>query len=247
MKKVCLLTVVALGWAVPSWAAPPQSAYHVVVPQRALSAGEQVEVRLEPAPPSGTYIYWRNAAALSFRSYSDDAHKAIYTAPFVIVPGSPAADIRVDLSGAETGRVGFDGHVDLAPSSLPLSDECLGTGQSFSTDHGSLEPYGSTATENDFRRLEGIAVHMSDPEYPRVAVIRGLTGTVVVRAVVCKTGRVLAAFLQPASDNDGNLIPFDRVFTDAALAIVLHQTFEPYVENGVALAEWRLVTVDFRR
>src|SRR5262245_41443788 len=157
MKLLRLLTVVALGWGAPTWAAPPLSAYHVVVPQKALSAGEQVEVRLEPAPPSGTYIYWRNAGVLSGRLYSDDA---IYTAPFVIAPGSPPADIRVDLSGAETGRVGFDGHVDLIPSSLPLSDECLGSGQSFSTDHGSIAPYGSTATENYFRRLEEVVVHM---------------------------------------------------------------------------------------
>src|SRR5262245_55272018 len=100
-------------------------AYHVVCARRALSAGEQVEVRLEPAPPPGLYLDWRNAQQIGMSPAAAEADRAVYTAPFVIEPGSPSAEIRVDLSGAQTGRVGFVGRVDLVSSDLPHSADCL--------------------------------------------------------------------------------------------------------------------------
>src|SRR5262245_29999100 len=170
MKLLRLLTVVALGWGAPTWAAPPLSAYHVVVPQKALAAGEQVEVRLEPAPPPGTYIYWRTARSIGMNPIAVEADRAVYTAPLVIPTGSPPADIRVDLSGAQTGRVGFVAHVNLVPSAVVGSADCLAPGQTYSPEFGTIEPQ-----ESSISLATGVVVHMGDPDYPKEAVRRGLT------------------------------------------------------------------------
>jgi hypothetical protein len=86
---------------------------------------------------------------------------------------------------------------------------------------------------------------MSDPEYPKVALARGLTDRLTTRALLCKTGRVLAAYYEPTYDNDMNPIEHDRLFVDAATAIVRLRTFEPIQQDGVAMAGWVHVGVVF--
>jgi hypothetical protein len=173
---------------------------------------------------------------------ADEADRAVYTAPFVIRPGSPPAEIRVDLSGAQTGRIGFVGHVDLVPSALPGSAECLASGQTFSTDYGTIESGGST-----IMRAEGVVVHMSDPEYPKTAVSRGLTGGVPVKVLLCTSGRVLAAYLQTSYDDNQQPIERERVLTEAAVTIAASRTFAPLLRDGVPVAGWMHVSVAFRQ
>ncbi len=221
--------------------APAMDAYHVVCARRALSAGEQVEVRLQPAPPPGTYIYWRNAQPIGMSPAADEAGKAVYTAPFVIRPGSPPAEIRVDLSGAQTGRVGFVGRVDLVPSVLPHSADCLGAGQTYSPDYGMIEPDGSTIT-----RAEGVVVHTADPEYPRVAASRGLTDVIPLRVLLCTSGRVLAAYPLTTYDDHRQPIDHERVLTEAAVAVASSRTFVPLLRDGTPVAGWIHVHVAFR-
>lgn len=245
MRRVVVVLGVplsTLAFAVCVWGAPAMDAYHVVCSRQALSAGEQVEVRLEPAPPSGTYIYWRNAQQIGMNPAAAEAGKAVYTAPFVIRPGSPPAEIRVALSGAQTGRVEFIGRVDLVPSVLPLSADCLAADQTYSSDHGTIEPDGSTIT-----RAEGVVVHMSDAEYPKVAVRRGLTDVVPVRVLLCTSGRVLAAYPQTSYDDNRQPIDHERILTEAAVAVASSRTFAPLLRDGTPAAGWIYVDVAFRQ
>jgi hypothetical protein len=216
-------------------------AYHVVCARRALAAGEQVEVRLEPTPPRGTYVYWRNAQQIGMNPAADLATRAVYTAPFVIRPGSPPAEIRVELSGPQTGRVGFVGRVDLVPSALSGSADCLASGQTYSAEYGTVEPDSSTVT-----RAEGVVVHMSDPEYPKVAVSRGLTDVVPLRVLLCTSGRVLAAYPLTSYDNNDQPIEHERVLTEAAMSIASSRTFVPLLHDGMPVAGWIHVQVAFR-
>jgi hypothetical protein len=215
--------------------------YHVVCPRHALAAGEQVEVRLVPSPPPGTSIYWSTAEKIGMGHTEELAARAVYTAPFVIPPGSPPADIRVGLSGAQTGRVTFVGHVDLLPGSLPLSDACLAPGQSYLQDRG-----GIVSDEPLFLRVESVVVHMNDPEYPKMAVSRGLTDVVPVKALLCTSGRVLAAYPLMSYDDARQPIEHEPVLTDAAVAIARSREYVPLMKDGAPVANWIHVSVAFR-
>lgn len=198
-------------------------------------------MRLEPTPPRGTYVYWRNAQQIGMNPAADLATRAVYTAPFVIRPGSPPAEIRVELSGPQTGRVGFVGRVDLVPSALSGSADCLASGQTYSAEYGTVEPDSSTVT-----RAEGVVVHMSDPEYPKVAVSRGLTDVVPLRVLLCTSGRVLAAYPLTSYDNNDQPIEHERVLTEAAMSIASSRTFVPLLHDGMPVAGWIHVQVAFR-
>ena len=238
-----LLSVVsaALVLAQPVPAAPAMQAYHVVFARQALAAGEQVDVRLEPAPPPGTSIFWRNAQQIGMNPASAGAARAVFTAPFVIPAGTPAVEIRVDLSGAQTGRVGFVGRIDLVPSAVPGSGDCLAPGQTYSADYGTLGPEGPPIS-----RAEAVIVHMSDPEYPKSAVSRGLTDVVPLSVLLCTSGRVLAAYLLTSYGDNGLPIEHDRVLTDAAIPIARSRTFAPLLSDGTPIAGWIHVQVAFR-
>jgi hypothetical protein len=231
----------ALVLTPPVLAAPAMQAYHVVFARRALAAGEQVDVRLEPAPPPGTSIYWRNAQQIGMSPASDGAARAVFTAPFVIPTGTPAAEIRVDLSGAQTGRVGFVGRIDLVPSAVPGSGDCLAPGQSYSVDHGTLEPEGPPIL-----RAEAVIVHMSDAEYPKSAVSRNLTDIVPLSVLLCASGRVLAAYPLTSYGDNGLPIEHDRILTDAAMTIARSRTFAPLLSDNTPIAGWIHVQVAFR-
>jgi hypothetical protein len=241
--RACTLLSAALVLQVagqtPAMGAPAFSAYHIVSAKRSLSAGEQVALKLEPAPPSGTYVYWRNATSVGSSPRSEFALSAVYTAPFIILSGTPPAEVRVDLSGSDTGRIGFVETMHLMPSALPGAEDCLGPGQAFSTTAGDI------AGPDYISWHHSVIVHMSDPEYPKVALARGLTDRLVTRALLCKSGRVLAAYYQTTYDTDMNPIKHEQLFVDAATAFVRGRTFEPIRQDGVAIAGWVHVGVIF--
>jgi hypothetical protein len=223
--------------AAPTGGAPALQAYHVVCARQALTAGEQVEVRLEPAPPPGTSIYWRNAKQIGMSPVSPVAARAVFTAPFVIPAGTPPAEIRVDLSGVQTGRVGFVGRIDLVPSAVPGSSDCLAPGQTYSKDFGTIGPG---------YRLESVTVHMSEPEYPKSAVSRGLTDVVPLSVLLCLDGRVLVAYPATSYGDDGLPIEHEAMLTDAAVTVARSRTFTPLVSDGAPIARWIQVQVAFR-
>ena len=231
----------SLPIAAPVGGAPALQAYHVVCARQALTAGEQVEVRLEPAPPPGTYIYWRTAKQIGRSPGSPLAARAVFTAPFVIPAGTPPAEIRVDLSGAQTGRVGFVGRIDLVPSAVPGASDCLAPGQTYSADFGTIGPDGPA-----IYRVESVIVHMSEPEYPKSAVSRGLTDVVPLSVLLCLDGRVLVAYPLTSYGDDGLPIEHEPILTDAAVTVARSRTFTPLVSDSAPIAGWIQVQVAFR-
>ncbi len=218
-------------------AAPPVTSYHLVLARRALAAGESVDLKLVPPPPSGTNAYWRAGADMEMV----DLSQPIYRAPYMIPIGAPSVALRADLSGPEVGRISVQTTIDLIPGAIPGSDECLGPGQSFSTTYGDVLPH-----RDYVRRVEGLVVRIADAEYPKAAVTRELIDTVVVRALLCRTGRVLDAYLETAYGDDWEPVEYEAVLADAAPAIVRGHVFEPVTEAGEAIAAWIHVHVAFR-
>src|SRR5262245_45093435 len=107
--------------------AGPEDGYHIVHSHKALSAGEQVEMKLLPPVPPGVRVSWRSATGKDQLTYY-----ATYRAPYVIPPGTPPATVGVSLSGNGI-RTTLSAEIELVPSSLADADSCLGPGQSFST------------------------------------------------------------------------------------------------------------------
>src|ERR1041385_6523302 len=176
------VVLASLPIAEPAGGAPATQAYHVVCARQALTAGEQVEVRLEPAPPPGTDIYWRDA--------KQNGRK----------PASPLA----------------------AP------------GQTYSTDVGTIGPG---------YRLESVTVHMSEPEYPKSAVSRGLTDVVPLSVLLCAEGRVLVAYPVTSYGDDGLPIEHEPILTDAAVTVARSRTFTPLVSDSAPIAGWIQVQI----
>jgi adenosine/AMP kinase len=87
---------------------------------------------------------------------------------------------------------------------------------------------------------------MSDPEYPKVAVSRGLTDVVPLRVLLCTSGRVLAAYPLTSYDNNDQPIEHERVLTEAAMSIASSRTFVPLLHDGMPVAGWIHVQVAFR-
>jgi TonB family protein len=77
--------------------------------------------------------------------------------------------------------------------------------------------------------------------YPSRAVVRRISTSVVVRALVDEQGRVSqAAVVQPSGQ------PPEFGFDEAALKRVRSRTYRPARRNGVPVPIWVLVRVDFR-
>jgi hypothetical protein len=239
---LCTALVSMLAISASAWSAPGVRAYHIVGPRKPLSAGEQIEIRLEPAPPAGTYITWVNATAIGAHARSDDARLARYTAPFVIPPGAAAVEIRALLSSTELTRLEVIDHVDLVPSTLPDAQTCLASGQMYSSASGTILP----ADFAYVRAAHALFVPRHDPVYPPMAVSRGLTGRVFVRALLCASGNVLAAYPEDVyRGNELETVEYERAFMAAALELVPTRTFPPVQEDGIPVAGWIHVQVVF--
>jgi protein TonB len=77
--------------------------------------------------------------------------------------------------------------------------------------------------------------------YPQRAILRRIATSVVVRALVDEQGRVAEASLVQASGQ-----PRAYGFDEAALKRVRSRRYKPARRNGVPVAIWVLVKVDFR-
>jgi len=77
--------------------------------------------------------------------------------------------------------------------------------------------------------------------YPSRAVVRRISTSVLVRALVDEQGRVSeGAVVQPSGQ------PPEFGFDEAALKRVRSRTYRPARRNGVPVPIWVLVRVDFR-
>jgi hypothetical protein len=220
-----LLPVSAVAAAAPS--------YHIVLSQPRAGAGEDVFLSIVPPPDPGVRVRWRNAV---------DRHmtpgEATYNAPFVIVPGAPPARVEASISGPGFQTIAA-ADIKLLPGSAEGSDECLGPGQSYSPEAGTMEP--------DERPLDRAPEYIgsADPFYPPGESFRAMDDTILVSVLVCRTGRVISAFAVPtyASPFDRDPVPHDPVMVDAALIAVRKYMFMPASRDGQPVAAWTAVRV----
>lgn len=216
--------------------APSESeTYHIVLPRRAVGAGERVELRLVPPAPPGVRVRWGAASGTGLND-------GIYRAPYVIPAGTSPAPVTVAISGAGI-RASATTEIELLPGSVPGAEDCLGPGQSFSTAVGDIEP--AHAPVDELPRL----IHTVDPEYPRSALARGIEDTIPVRALLCRSGRVLDAYVLPTYRVLGDDQPIERdpKLVEAALAAVRQYVFTPGTVSGHPVALWIHIPVAFRR
>jgi hypothetical protein len=250
MRSVSSLPVVLLVTALlqPSVApvAPKVSdAYHIVIPRKALAAGERIELKLEPPAPEGVRTSW--SVTRTGSSVSGDAARVqglgppAYRAPYVIPAGTPPVKVTAALSGPGV-KLSFTTEIELTPSSVPDAADCLGPGQSFSTVLAAIEP--------EYTPLDDLPslVHHVEPEYPRSAFVRGVGDTIVVAALVCRSGRVLDAQYVPSFARPGDAQPIERdpKLIAAAVASVLQYVFSPATSGGQPVAVWVHNVVMFR-
>ena len=221
-------------------AAPTQSdAYHIVLPRHGVSAGEQIELRLAPPAPKGLRVNWGVASGTMAIGLSPPG---IYRAPYIIPVGTPPVRVTASFSGSGS-RASATTEIALTPSSVPGAADCLGPGQTFSTVLGDIEPghrYADVLPE---------LVQRVDPNYPRSAFARGIEDTLPVVVLVCRSGRILDAYV-PASYldiRDEQPIERDPKLVEAALAAARQYIFKPAMAAGQPIAVWVHVPVVFRR
>lgn len=221
-------------------AAPRETgAYHIVPPRRTIRAGERIELKLVPPAPEGLRVNW---GVMSGTMGVGLNPPGIYRAPYIIPPGTPPARVSAGFSGSGF-RASATTDIELVPSSLPGAADCLGPGRSFSTVQGDIEPGYTMADE-----LPEV-IHCVEPDYPRSAFARGIEDTLPVRALVCRSGRVLDAFV-PASyldPRDTRPVERDPSLVEAALTAVRQYLFKPAMVAGQPFAVWVAVVVAFRR
>jgi periplasmic protein TonB len=227
------LSSLALSGPMVAGAAPPESAYHLVLPRRALGPGEKVQLQLSPPAPAGVRVlYGVGGRGLPY---------AIYCAPYVIPPGAPPARVVAGFSHAGL-RVSAIAEIELLPGTAPGAEDCLGPGQSYSTVTGGIVP--------DYQYVDELPELISrvEPEYPRSAWVRGIEDQIPVQALVCRSGRVLdARALESYRDIGGEPVEHDPRFIEAALAAVRQFVFKPGLVGGQPVALWVGVPVRFRR
>ena len=221
-------------------AAPPaeSGAYHVVLSKRAAAAGETVEFKLVPPPPDGVRLTFQ----ISSRPGGSVVPAGIYRAPYVIPPGTPPVQVGAGFTGGGI-RVAATAEIELLPGSVPGAEDCLGPGQSFSTVTADIEP--------EYTYLDELPelIHRVEPEYPRSAFVRGVEDTIPMKALLCRSGRVLDAFAIPSYVNIGDLQPIERdpKLVEAAITAVRQYVFKPALAAGQAYAVWVGLSVPFRR
>jgi TonB family protein len=82
---------------------------------------------------------------------------------------------------------------------------------------------------------QGLLVHKVDPSYPSKARKKGIQGTVSIRAVIDKEGRI----------SDLRSVSGPEELTEAATKAVKQWRYKPYVLNGTAVEVDTLIRVNF--
>lgn len=219
-------------------AAPKEDVrYHIVFPRHAVRAGEHVRLRLVPPAPKGIRVLWGfTSGTVEFAL----TPPGVYRAPYVIPVGTPPAKVSASFSGSGS-RARVTTEIELMPGSVPGAEDCLSPGQSFSTAAGGIEPgYSYDQPPELIRRVDAV--------YPRSAFARGVESTLTVQAFICRTGRVLDAYVPPTYlDPRGEPIERDPKLVEAALAAVRQYVFRPATLAGKPVSVYFATPVAFRR
>jgi TonB family protein len=189
---------------------------------RPLQAGEVVEFRIEPPLPDGVRAGW----SASRRNVSARV-AAHYTAPYIVEAGASPVTITATLYGPDRSEPTTSIQIHLLPGAVAGAEECLGPGQSFSPVAGVFPDYVYVGELPE-------AIHRVDAEIPRSPSARGVEQVIVVRAFVCRTGKVIDAYAPEVIRNPPE--PNDPKLTAAALAAVRRWEFKPARLQGEAVA-----------
>jgi hypothetical protein len=223
---VAVIMALLTGVASRSVAAPSSSAvYHIVMPRRALGAGESETLRLEPPAPAGARVMFGIQDGARGFGFGGE-----YRAPYLILPGTPPIRVVATISGPNFRDATPEEQIVLTPGAFPGAEDCLGPGQSFS----------KVLPDIDFTQIDELptVIHRVEPEYPQSDFVRGVKDVIPVQAVVCRSGHVIDAFgLASYRDtSDPEPIHHDPKLVEAAVAAVRQYVFSPAMSKGVAVA-----------
>lgn len=212
-----------------SHAQPTSRPFHIAPPHASVAPGGSVQFHVAPPTGSGP------ADRIQFRWVAIGggglSHDGLYLAPYQV----PAPGVRVRilaLRGPKTAVDTAEASVQLEPGDFPGAADCLGQGQTWS----------ATGRDLDYVQVDELpeVLKRVPPDYPPSARARHLSGTVMVMALVCRSGRVI----------DGRIVwPVDRTpitdLADLALAAVKQWVFKPALLGGQPLATEVGVPVKF--
>jgi len=231
----CALASVAGSWVAVATGAPV--AYRLQPSRRVASAGEHVELRLSPPAPRGIRVKWFVGSG----ERGLELDQPVYRAPYLILPATPPVTVSAAFSDGRRNTL-VTAVVELLPSDLEATEDCLGPGQEFSSVVGDIEPNYSEFEEPP-KILERV-----EPQLAQGVPARGVRDTIPVRALVCRSGRVLDALVPPIyrDPSDPRPIARDERLVEAAVAAVRHFVFKPAVVAGQPIAFWVNVPIVFR-
>ena len=211
---------------------PPPAVYRIIPHGRPVRVGDHVEIRIVPEPPPGVL----RGVMITTAGGRTESLIGPYRAPYVIELGTPPVEVFAALAG-EGWRREVKTTLELVPGELTGTDDCLGPDQSFIPEYGDIA--GSAGELSDMPKV----LRSVRPEVPAGAGVSAFEGTVLVRTLVCRSGRVLDAFVPPVHrDPRGTPIERDPKIVDAATRAV-----RLYVFSRGTAAAWYDVPVSFRR
>jgi hypothetical protein len=211
---------------------PSPSVYRIVPHGRPVHAGDHVAIRVVPEPPPGV----RQAILVTTADGRTTSLVGPYRAPYVIEVGAAPVGITAALSG-EGWRREVKTTLELAPGRLIGTGDCLGSDQAFLPEYGDIA--GSAGDLSDMPQV----LRAARPALPAGPGTSRFEGTVVVHALVCRSGLVLDAYVPPIlADLRGAPIERDPEIVDAAIAAAKATVFG----RGRAAA-WHAIPVSFRR
>lgn len=206
-----MLTLMALvaGMLVPrvTRAEAPASvtAHHIAGPSRPIAPGSTVELHL--APP---YRGAPRRVAWFVVTGPGVASRDGYAAPYIVSPGATLVTLRVvaknDIGELETLA---EETLRLVEGTVPGAESCLGPGQIWAK--GGRD-FDQTLSTDDIAEV----LVPAEPGYPAAARARGIEGIVPVHALVCRTGRVLDAWIPPTDPPHPELAILHEAALEAA-------------------------------
>lgn len=237
-RTICVaaiaLAVVVVGSGAGIAAPSASDAYRIVIPQRAVRAGEHVPLRIEPPAPAGARINW------SVMDLNEGLLAGIYRAPLIIPPGTHPVSVIASITIPSEQRTFLaTTQIDLVPGAVVDAEYCLGPGQQLSTEVADILPTPTTGY------LLTQLVVRSGPDYPKSDLARGIAQTIVVRALLCRSGHVIDAYPVPTfRDPPDQPIEFDPKLVEAAQVAVRGHVFtSPILPQGIAV--WADIPVKF--
>jgi len=148
--------------------------------------------------------------------------EGLYRAPYVIRSSETIALVRVQR-GSREAPLSAETAIELTPGTFPGAEDCLGPNQTWS----------ASGTGFDYQSLDELpeATVRVPPEYSRSMRARGLAGSFIVNALVCRSGHVMDA---SASWGEGRA-PVPELET-AAIEAAKQWIFKPGTIGGQSVA-----------